>query len=89
MSISLQGETLDNEEEKNKKSKKSTKSKSKSEKGEEKDIYFIIYYQRKQKENENDLVFPEENIIKPTTILPKEIKTSNNKFAYKKVFKFR
>ena len=89
MSISLQGETLDNEEEKNKKSKKSNKSKTKSEKGEEKDIYFIIFYQLKQKENEGDLVFPEESEIKPKTILKKEIKTSNNKFVYKKVFKFK
>ena len=89
MSISLQGETLDNEEEKNKKNKKSNKSKTKSEKGEEKDIYFIIFYQLKQKENEGDLVFPEESEIKPKTILKKEIKTSNNKFVYKKVFKFK
>lgn len=72
--------------EKLKKSKKNNSSKSK---GEEREIYFMIYYQRNQKENQSDFTFSEECDISPTKILDKEVKTSNDKYIYKKVFKFK
>lgn len=49
----------------------------------------MIYYQRNQKENSNDFAFSEECDISPTKILDKEVKTNNNKYIYKKVFKFK
>ena len=80
------GETEEQKEEKPKKKKDSSKSgKSKQPKGEEKEVYFIIYYQRKQKENPREITFSENCDSIPQTILTKEIKTSTNKFAYKKV----
>ena len=86
MSDNNKGETAENEGEKSKKSKKSSKSKTKFE---EREIYFIIFYQRNEKETLSDLIFSEECEISPETILIKEIKTSNNKFLYKKVFKYK
>jgi len=80
-----EGKTEENKEEKPKKKKDS----SKSSKTKEKDIYFIIFYQRKQKENENELVFSKDCDISPQIILNKDIKLNNNKYAYKKVFKFK
>ena len=51
------------------------------------EIYFIIFHLSNQKENSNDFVFSKENDILPTIILNKEIKISDNRFAYRKVFK--
>jgi len=71
-------------EEKPKKKKDSSKSsKIKVQTGEEKEIYFIIFYQRKEKENEKELVFSEDSDISPQIILSKEIKI-NDKYVYKK-----
>ena len=72
------GETEANNQEQSKKSKTSNIS-SKS-KGEEKEIYFIIIYPRKQKEEKNDLIFSKECVISPSMICNKEIKTTNNRF---------
>ena len=77
-------------EEKPKKKKDSSKSsKTKIQIGEEKEIYFIIFYQRKQKENPKELVFSEDSDITPQNILIKEIKTKNDKYVFQKVFKFK
>ena len=81
MSDTNKGETVEKEGEKSKKSKKSSKSKTKFE---EREIYFIISYPRNEKETPSDLVFLEECEISPETIFTKEIKTSNNKYLYKK-----
>ena len=84
------GETEEPKEEKPKKKKDSSKSgKSKQPKGEEKEVYFIIYYQRKEKENPKELAFSESCDSIPQAILIKEVKTSTNKYAYKKVFKYK
>ena len=64
-------------------------SESKLQKIEEKELYFIIYYQRKQKENPEEIIFSEECVHAPQAIFIKEIKTDNNKFTYKKVFKYK
>ena len=64
-------------------------SESKLQKIEEKELYFIIYYQRKQKENPEENIFSEECVHAPQAIFIKEIKTDNNKFTYKKVFKYK
>ena len=75
--------------EKTKDKKASSKSsKPKPEKGEEKDIYFIITYKLNKKEPDN-LNFSEECESIPEIILNKEIETNNNKYAYKKVFKYK
>ena len=57
--------------------------------GETKDIYFIILYQRKQKENKDGLIFTKSNNISknPQIIYTKEIKEENGTFFYNKVFK--
>ena len=69
ISETVKGET-ENEGEKIKKSKKVNKSsKIKIEKGEEKEIFFIIFFQRKEKENTNVLVFSEDCDILPTIII--------------------
>ena len=84
------GETEEPKEEKPNKKKDSSKSgKSKQPKGEEKEVYFIIYYQRKQKENPKELFFSEDCDSIPRAILTKEVKTSTNKYAYKKVYKYK
>ena len=84
------GETEEPKEEKPKKKKDSSKSgKSKQPKGEEKEVYFIIYYQRKQKENPKEIAFSENCNSIPKAILTKDVKTSTNKYAYKKVFKYK
>lgn len=82
MSDKTKGETV----EKERRSKNSLKSKTKSE---EREIYFIIFYPWNEKETPSDLIFSEDCEIPPETILIKEIKTSNNKFLYKKVFKYK
>ena len=82
MSDKTKGETV----EKERRSKNSLKSKTKSE---EREIYFIIFYQWNEKETPSDLIFSEDCEIPPETILIKEIKTSHNKFLYKKVFKYK
>ena len=75
--------------EKTKDKKGSSKSsKTKTEKGEEKDIYFIIKYKLNRKEPDN-LNFSDECESIPKIILNKEIPTNNNKYAYKKVFKYK
>ena len=51
------------------------------------EIYFIIVYSRDQKESPNDMIFSEECKIIPEVILSEEIKTSNDKYTYKKVLK--
>ena len=71
------------------KKEQSKSSKSKSSKGEEKDIYFIISYTLKKKEDPNELAFSKECESIPNDILTKEIKINNNKFAYKKVLKYK
>ena len=76
--------------EKTKDKKESSKSsKSKSQKGEEKDIYFIISYTLDKKEDPKEIAFSKECDATPQTLLTKEIETSNKKYAYKKVFKYR
>lgn len=71
--------------EKTKDKKESSKSsKSKSQKGEEKDIYFIISYTLDKKEDPKELCFSNDCETTPQTILTKEVKTNNNKYAYKK-----
>lgn len=76
--------------EKTKDKKESSKSsKSKSQKGEEKDIYFIISYTLDKKEDPKEIAFSKECDATPQTLLTKEIDTSNKKYAYKKVFKYR
>ena len=76
--------------EKTKDKKESSKSsKAKKEKGEEKDIYFIITYKLKKKEPIKELTYLEECESEPEIILNKEIKTIDNKFVYKKVFKYK
>ena len=76
--------------EKTKDKKESSKSsKAKKEKGEEKDIYFIITYKLKKKEPIEELTYTEECESKPEIILNKEIKTIDNKYDYKKVFKYK
>ena len=76
--------------EKSKDKKESSKSsKSKLEKEEEKNIYFIISYTLKKKEEPKELVFSKECESTPQIILTKEIKTNNNKYAYLKVFKYK
>ena len=82
MSDTTKGETV----EKERRSKNSLKSKTKSE---EREIYFNIFYPWNEKETPSDLIFSEDCEIPPETILIKEIKTSNNKFLYKKVFKYK
>ena len=82
MSDKTKGETV----EKERRSKNSLKSKTKSE---EREIYFIIFYPWNEKETSSDLIFSEDCEIPPETILIKEIKTSNNKYLYKKVFKYK
>ena len=54
-----------------------------------KEIYFIIFYLRNQRENSNDFVFSNENNNLPTIIFNKEIKISDNRFTYRKVFKIK
>jgi hypothetical protein len=66
-----------------------TKSKKKTQKGEEKDIYFIIYYILNKKEDPKEITFSKECEGSPNVILTKEVKTKNNKYAYKKVFKYK
>ncbi len=72
MNDTNKGETVENWRENSKKSKKSSKSKTKFEEREN------------EKETLSDLIFSEECEISPETILIKEIKTSNNKYLYKK-----
>ena len=84
-----QNNTESKEEKPKKKKEPSNSSKTKAQKGGEKDIYFIIFYQRKGKENENELVFSEDCDVSPQIILSKEIKINNGKYVYKKVLKFK
>jgi len=62
------------------------KEKEKSE-GEVKDIYFMIFYPRKQQEKPDEFAFSE-NDINPQYIHTVEIKEENGTYFYKKVFKF-
>ena len=58
----------------------------------EKEIFFIILYQRKQKESKNDLVFSKKSDIIPINILiheNEEGKEDKKSYFYKKVFKFK
>jgi len=80
---------IPNEVKPKKKKDISKTAKSKQTKGEDKDLYFIIYYQRKQKENPEDLIFSEDCDSIPQVILTKEVKTSTNEYAYKKVYKYK
>ena len=66
-----------------------TKSKKKPQKGKEKDIYFIIYFILNKKEDPKEIAFSKECEESPNVILAKEVKTKNNKYAYKKVFKYK
>ena len=87
------GEKTKNEKAKKEKTKdkmaSSKSSNSKKEKGEEKDIYFIITYKLKKKGRLKEWKFSEECESKQENILNKEIKTNDNKYAYKKVFKYK
>jgi hypothetical protein len=56
--------------------------------GKNKDIYFIIFYQRRQKEKKDELIFSKSNII-PTNIYTNELERENGIFFYNKVFKFK
>ena len=55
--------------------------------GEERDIYFLIFYPRKQRENPDEFSFLE-NDINPQNIYTDEIDQENGTFYYKKVFKY-
>ena len=70
---------------KEKKSKKKGKEKTE---GEEKDIYFLILYPRKQQEKPDEFAFIETN-INPEKIYIEELKQENGSYSYKKVFKFK
>ena len=70
---------------KEKKSKKKGKEKPVSE---EKDIYFIILYPRKQQEKPDEFAFTETD-INPQKIFTDELKLENETYFYKKVFKFK
>ena len=61
----------------------------KRDKREERDIYFIIVYNRKQKEKKKDFIFSNNYFILPSMILNKEIIENKNKYVYIKVFKYR
>ena len=78
-----------NEEDKPEKEVPKENSKKEPPKGEEKEIYFIIFYSSEQKENPKDMTFCEECKIVPKIILNKEIKINNKKFIYRKVLKFK
>lgn len=83
-------ESEEKKEENSKKKKEPKKpNKNKTENAEEKEIYFMIFYPRNQKENQKDFYFSKDCNISPKIILNKEIKTYNNKYRYKKVFKFK
>ena len=56
--------------------------------GDTKDIYFIIIYQRKQKEKSSEFLFSKSNIT-PKNIYTNEIKEENGIYFYYKVFKFK
>ena len=49
----------------------------------------MIFYLRIQKENPSDFVFSKDNDILPNIIFNKEIKISDNRFVYRKVFKLK
>ena len=57
---------------------------------EKKEIYFIISYQRKQKENSDDFNFllSDKENNKPIIIYINELEEENKTYFYKKVFKF-
>ena len=83
-------ESEDKKEEETKEKKvKSKTSKSKKSKGEEKELYFIIFYKRKQKEKPEEFIFSEDCASIPQTIFSKEEITTTNNYAYKKVFKYK
>ena len=89
ISETKKGETEESKEEKPKKKKDASKTaESKQPKTEKKEVYFIIYYQRKKKEDPKELVFSEDCKSIPKAILTKEVKTSTNKYSYKKVYKY-
>ena len=84
------GESEEKKEEKSKKKKDPKKAnKDKKDNVEEKEIYFMIFYPRNQKENQSDFQFSKDCDVSPKIILNKEEKTDNNKYTYKKVFKFK
>ena len=56
--------------------------------GKHKDIYFIILYQRKQKESPDGLIFAKSNNT-PINIYINEIKGENGSYFYNKVFKLK
>ena len=60
----------------------------KIEKEDLKEKYFIIIYSRDQKEKPKEMTFSEECKIIPDIILNKETKIKDDKYIYKKVFKF-
>jgi len=83
-------ESEEKKEENSKKKKEPKKpNKNKTENAEEKEIYFMIFYPRNQKEKQSDFHFSKDCNISPKIILNKEVKTDNNKYIYKKVFKFK
>ena len=87
-----QDSTKESEEEKSKEQKNTDKSsKLKEPKRKEKEIYFIILYQRNEKENPTDMVFSKDCDNSPTIILNNEIKIRENiyKYIYQKVFKYK
>lgn len=58
-----------------------------TENGKEKELYFLILYRRKEKENEKDFTFTKCDAL-PEKINEKEIKgTNENSYLYIKVFK--
>ena len=83
-----ESEEKNEEKSKNKKDPKKA-NKNKTENVEEKEIYFMIFYPRNQKENQSNFKFSKESDVSPKNILNKEVKTDNNKYTYKKVFKFK
>ena len=54
----------------------------------EKEIYFLILYEMKAQEKDNDFIFTKYE-IKPQIIYTKEIKAQNGTYLYEKVFKIK
>ena len=53
----------------------------------EKEIYFIIQYQRRQREKKDELIFSKSNVV-PKNIYTNEENKENGTYFYRKVFKF-
>ena len=70
----------------NKKDKNPSEKKPKN-KGKKENIYFLIFYPRKQKEKSNEFIFSESEIT-PEKIFTNEIQQEKGIYSYQKIFKF-